>query len=71
MRNISYIFALFAVLFLAMSGVAWWKIVRVPDEIPPSPGNIRRSSSASMIILIAFGLSAAAALIAVIGWIQT
>lgn len=71
MRDTSYIVAIIGALFLAVAGVAWLRIVRKPDEKPPTEKNIKRGSSAAMVIVIAFVLSAVAAGFAVFGWIQT
>lgn len=70
MRDISYLFAIFGMLFLAVAALAWWRIIRKPDETPPTEQNFKRSDSAAMVIVIAFLLSAVAAIAAVVGWIQ-
>lgn len=70
MRDVSYILALFGLLFLGVAVLAWWRIIRKPDETPPTAQNSRRSRSAAMVIVIAFLVCAVAALAAVIGWFQ-
>ena len=70
MGNFSYILAIFGILFLAVAVLAWWRIVRKPDANPPSEKDAKRSNSAAMVIVIAFLLSAVAAVVAIIGWIR-
>ena len=70
LRDTSYIVAIIGALFLAVAGVAWWRIARKPDEEPPTEKNIKRGGSAAMIIVVAFGLSVVAAAFAVFGWFQ-
>jgi len=70
MRDASYFIALFGVLFLAVAAVGWWRIVRKPDEKPPTESDSRRTNSAGMVIAIAFLLSATAAVFAIVGWFQ-
>ena len=70
MGSISYFVAFFGVLFLLVAMLAWSRILRKPDSIPPSKKNDRRAESAAMVIVIAFLLCAAAAIIGVIGFIQ-
>ena len=70
MRDFSYLVALFGILFLAVAGVAWWRIVRKPDAKPPTEKDTRRANSAAMVIVIAFLLSAVAAVVAIVGWFQ-
>lgn len=67
MREVSYVVALFGVLFLALAVAAWWRILHKPDQEPPTEKNARRSDSAAMIVVIAFGLCAVAALVAIAG----
>lgn len=67
MRDASYIVALVGVVFLAVAGVAWWRIVRSPAEIPPTAKDSKRASFAAMVIVIAFLLSAVAAAMALLG----
>ena len=70
MRDVSYIVALFGILFLVVAGVGYWRIARKPDENPPTKKDSKRASSAATLIVIAFLLSATAAIFAVIGWFQ-
>jgi ABC-type Fe3+-siderophore transport system permease subunit len=70
MRDASFLLAVFAMLFLAVAGLAWFRIIRKPDKQPPTKKDVKRGGSAAMIIFIAFGLSAAAAVTAIIGWFQ-
>lgn len=70
MRDASYVVAAFAVLFLGVAVVGWWRIVRKPDAVPPTEANVRRSNSAAIFIAIALLLGAAAAVVAIIGWFQ-
>ena len=70
MRDISFILAVFAILFLLVAGLAWFRIIRKPDQEPPSKKDIKRGGSAAMVIVIAFLLSLVAALVAIVGWIQ-
>lgn len=67
MRDLSYVIALAGILVLAGAGFAWWRIIRKPDEIPPTAKNDRRSGRAAKLIVIALGLCAAAALVALVG----
>ena len=67
MRDASYIVAVFGVIFLVVAGVAWWRIVRSPAEIPPTAKDSKRASFAAMVIVIAFLLSAVAAVLALLG----
>lgn len=69
MRDVSFFLAVFAVLFLIGAVVAWFRIVRKPDQHPPTATDLRRGGSAAMVLVIAFGLSAVAAVIAIVGWI--
>lgn len=70
MRDISYIVGIIGALFLAVAVLAWWRIVRKPDQDSPTEKNIKRGDSAAMVIVVAFLLSALAAVVAVIGWFQ-
>ena len=70
MRNVSYLVALFGVLFLGAAAVAWGRIARRPDEEPPTKKDNNRSNFAAMVILVALLLSAVAAVIGVLGWFQ-
>ena len=72
MREISYVVAFVAGLFLIAAAVSWWKVVREPEQ-EPVEGRIgidsRRVKSAARTTSIAFALSGAAALLAVLGWL--
>ena len=70
MGSISYFVAFFGVLLLLVAMLAWSRILRKPDSIPPTKKNDRGAESAAMVIVIAFLLCAAAAIIGVIGFIQ-
>jgi uncharacterized membrane protein YfcA len=70
MTNVSYVLALFGFLFLVVAGVAWRRIVRKPDQDRPSLKDEKRTSSAAMMMVIAFVLSAAGALVGIVGWIE-
>lgn len=70
MRDASYIVALFGVMFLVVAGVAWWRIVRSPAEAPPTQKDLKRASSAAMVIVVAFLLCALAAAFALLGIFQ-
>jgi hypothetical protein len=69
MRDTSFIIALVALLFLGVAALAWFRIIRKPDQQPPTRKDDRRGGRAAMVIVVGFGLSALAAIIAVIGWI--
>ena len=69
MRDLSYLIGLFGIAFLALAGVAWWRIIRKPDQVPPTAKNERRSGRAAKMVVIAFGLCAAAAFVALVGMI--
>ena len=70
LRDVSFVLSLFAGLFLLAAGVAWYRIIRKPDRDPPTRKNVRRGGRASMVIVVAFGLSLLAAAVAILGWIQ-
>ena len=70
MRDFSFFLAIFAVLFLAVAAIAWFRIIRKPDQDPPTKKDIKRGGSAAMVIVIAFVLSAFAAAVAIVGWFQ-
>ena len=71
MRDASFIVAVFGALFLLCAAGVWWKVVGKPgDWIPDRAGiDSPRAKSAAMAVVIAFGLSSAAAVLAVIGWV--
>ena len=70
MRDTSFVIAVLALLFLGLAGLAWFQIIRKPDQQPPTSKDDRRGSRAAMVIFVGFGLSLLAAVIAVIGWIM-
>ena len=70
MRDTSDIVGIIGALFLAVAALAWRRIARKPDRAPPTEKNIKRGNSAAMVIVVAFLLSALAAVLAVIGWFQ-
>lgn len=70
MRDTSFVLSLFAVLFLVVATVAWFRIIRRPDREPPTAKNLKRGASAAMLIIVAFLLSLVAAGVAIVGWIQ-
>lgn len=70
MRDTSLVLSLFAGLFLIVAGVAWFRIIRKPDRVPPTKKNVKRGNLAAMVIVVAFGISLVAALVAIVGWIQ-
>ncbi len=70
MADLANFLALFGVLFLAVAILAWWRILRKPDAVPPTKKNDQRSESAAMVIVIAFLLSAVGAVLAIIAWIR-
>lgn len=70
MRDASYIVALFGILFLVVAAFGWWRIVLKPDHVPPTENGSKRANSAAMVIVMAFLLSAAAATVAIVGWLQ-
>ncbi len=70
MGSISYFVAFFGALFLLVAVLAWSRFLRKPAANPPTKKNDRRSESAAMVIVIAFVLSAIAAVVGVIGFVQ-
>lgn len=70
MRDTSFVLSLIAGLFLTVAAVAWFRIIRKPDRVPPTEKNLKRGNMAAMIIVVAFAFSVVAALVAVVGWIQ-
>jgi hypothetical protein len=71
MREISYVIAVVAVLALLWAGRAWFKIVRNPKNDLTAGGGgkpaTKRLKKASTLIAVALGLSALAAIFAIIG----
>ncbi|HUG46720.1 MAG TPA: hypothetical protein VMK31_09470 [Sphingomicrobium sp.] len=68
MRDVSYVVALFGVLFLIAAAFAWWRIYQKPAEKPPTAKDSKRADSAAMFIIVAFLLTALAAILAVLRW---
>ena len=69
MLLLSHMFAFVGALVLFAAGIAWWKIVRYPEE----PGGRielepRRLKAAAASTAIAFVLCAIAAILAVVDW---
>ena len=71
MREISYVIAFFSAVSLLAAAAAWWKVVSETEE-EPTAGRVgihsQRVKSAAKLTAIAFGLSGAAALVAVVGF---
>ena len=70
MRDASYLIAAVALLFLAFAGLAWFRIIRKPDREPPTRSDVKRGKSAAMLIVVAFCVSAVAAVVALIAVIR-
>lgn len=71
MRDISYIVAFFAALFLFTAAVAWSKIYRDPKgDLTVGGGELdpKRMRSAARLTAAAFGLCGLAAFLAVLDW---
>ena len=71
MRDISYVVAFFAALFLFTAAAAWWKIYRDPkDDLTVGGTQLdpKRMRSAARITAGAFGLCGLAAFLAVLDW---
>lgn len=72
MRDISYVVAFFAALFLFTAAVAWSKIYRNPKTDLTTGGgdepDSKRLKSAAMLTAVSFGLSGLAASLAVMDW---
>lgn len=69
MRDLSYVLAFFAAVFMLVAAAAWWKIVRVAAEDRAAEGvgiDSRQLRAAAKATVIAFGLSGMAALLGVI-----
>jgi hypothetical protein len=71
MRELSYVIAFFAAIFLLAAAAAWWRVISEP-ETEASEGRVeidsQRVRAAARATAIALGLSGVAALVAVIGW---
>lgn len=72
MQEVSYIVALIGTLALLGSGAAWWNVLRRP-QLQPVVGRLeqetRRANSAAIALVVAFGLSLVAAILAIFAWI--
>ena len=73
MRDASYMVAFFGALILLAAAGAWWMIFRHPDKRPvgrgePRAPESRRVKAAAIASVIAFGVCAVAAVLAVVGW---
>lgn len=71
MREISYVLAFSAAVLMLAAAAAWWRVVQEPEQ-EPTEGRVgidsRRVKAAAKATSIAFLLSGAAALLAVIDW---
>jgi hypothetical protein len=71
-QEISYIIALVGTIVLLASGAAWWNVLGRP-QLQPVAGrpeqDIRGANSAAMALVVAFGLSLVAAILAIYAWI--
>ena len=71
MFEASYILAFFGASILLAVAAAWWNIVRRPDREVLVRGVVQdsdRVKSVAIASVIALGVSAVAALLAIIGW---
>ena len=71
MRDISYVVAFFAALFLFTAAAAWWKIYQDPkDDLTVGGTELdpKRMRSAARLTAAAFGLCGLAAFLAVLDW---
>jgi hypothetical protein len=73
MRDASYMVALIGAFVLLAAVAAWWNILRQP-KLEPIAGRLeldsRGANSAAIATVVAFGLSAVAAILAIIGWLS-
>ena len=71
LREISYVVAFLAGLFLIAAAISWWRVVREPEQ-EPTEGRVsidsKRVKSAARTTSIAFGLSGVAAILAALDW---
>ena len=71
MRGLGNLVALCGAIFLMAAAVAWWKVVREPEQ-EPTAGRLgvdsKRVKAAARITAVAFLLSGLAAIIAVLDW---
>jgi hypothetical protein len=71
MFEASYILAFFGASILLAAAAAWWNIVRRPDREVLVRGVVQdsgREKSVAIASVIALGVSAVAALLAIVGW---
>jgi len=72
MREASYMVALIGTFVLLAAVAAWWNILRHPQSVP-AIGRLEldaRANSAAIAIFAALGISAVAAIMAIIGWLS-
>lgn len=71
MRELSYVIAFFGAVVLLAAAAAWWKVVSETEE-EPTAGRVgvhsQRVKAAARVTAIAFALSGAAAIVAVVDW---
>jgi hypothetical protein len=70
-QEVSYIISLVSILVLLVSAVAGWSVFHRP-QLQPVIGRLEqdnRENRAAMALFVAFGLSLAAAILAVFAWI--
>ncbi len=71
MRDMSHVVALFGGIFLLAAAVAWWRVVREPEQ-EAITGRIgihsKRVKAAARTTAIAFALSGVAAILALVDW---
>jgi hypothetical protein len=71
-QEISYIIALVGTMALLASGAAWWNALGRP-QLQPVAGRLERDTRganlAAMALVVAFGLSLVAAILAIYAWI--
>lgn len=70
MQEFSYLIALVGTLVLLASGAAWWNVFRQP-QLQPVAGRLEqdtRENTAAIALVVAFGLSLVAAILAIFAW---
>lgn len=70
MQEVSYLIALVGTLVLLASGAGWWNIFRQP-QLQPVAGRLEqdtRENTAAIALVVAFGLSLVAAILAIFAW---
>jgi hypothetical protein len=67
LRDISYLLSIPAALLFILALVAWFRILRKPDHVPPTRKDVKRGGSAAMVVWAALALSLAAAVVAAVG----